>query len=183
MTSSSPVLSESFIANSKQYKWDTTNKCLFTNGYYSLMQNPGYLLSCNAEATNFSNFVYQVTFTIVHGDCGGISFRAQNPTNFYFFEICQNGDHKGQYRFAIVTDGNENDKIGFTQSPAINTGINQPNTIAVIANGGAFVIKVNYHEVDTASDGTFRDGKIGVFAEAQHQQTLVEFSNAQVWNL
>ncbi len=187
MTTSSPILDDALSDNSKGDKWDTNKNCFFTNGTYSVTQAPADALTqpaphttCTAEATNFSNFVYQVTLTIVQGNCGGISFRTQqNNTDYYVLEVCQDGS----YRVARFSDGNENDLISFTSSPAIRTGINRPNTIAVIANGRAFVMKVNYQEVTSVSDGSYSDGKIGVFAEAHTKQTMVAFNNAEVWNL
>lgn len=47
---------------------------------------------------------------------------------------------------------------------AIKQGINQSNVIAVVANGSSFDLYVNGQKIDSASDGTYSQGFIGLIA-------------------
>src|SRR5690348_14654456 len=60
---------------------------------------------CTAEATDFSNFAFEVQLKILHGDCGGMIFRADsNSGKLYFFEVCQDGRYLfSRYWTILVT--------------------------------------------------------------------------------
>src|SRR5207249_2537573 len=138
----------------------------------------GYLAPCFAQATNFSNFTYQVQMTIVKGDQGGIAFRADaSKGKFYYFHININGT------FILETYSNYNSIAILKQgsSPAIKTGLNQTNLIAVVAKGNSLVLYVNKQPITSVNDGTYSNGQIGVIAESIENTTEVTFSNAQVW--
>ena len=67
-------------------------------------------------------------------------------------------------------------------TPAIHTGLNQANTLAVVAQGNTFDLYVNDEKVDSVSDSTYSQGEIGVLAANQAGNgTEVVFSNAMVW--
>ncbi len=118
--------------------------------------------------------------TIIQGDCGGILFRGDDASSkFYFFRVCQDGSYA---LTAFLGSNNLNGLTGNTSS-AIHTGINQPNTIAVVANVSTLDLYVNQQKIDSVSDGTYSHGQVGVVAEASNNQTLVMFSNAKVWTL
>jgi hypothetical protein len=89
-----PIINDPLQDNSQNYNWDVTNilgggGCAFTGGaYHAGMPQKGYISACFVQATNFSNFSYQIQMTIIKGDQGGIAFRADSGKgSFYYFSI------------------------------------------------------------------------------------------------
>jgi hypothetical protein len=68
-------------------------------------------------------------------------------------------------------------------SPAIKTGLNQPNLLTVIARGSNISLYVNRRYIASVTDNNRSSGLIGVFAQNDGNLTDVAFSHAQVWNL
>src|SRR6266704_5543585 len=66
-------------------------------------------------------------------------------------------------------------------SPAINTGLNQTNLVAVVASGSTIDLHVNNQKIDSYSDSTYSQGLIGVAAADVNNPTEVVFSDAKVW--
>jgi serine/threonine protein kinase len=173
------VLSDPLQDNSKNYQWDERVGCRFTGGAYdvqALASNTSQ--PCYAHTSSFSNFTFEVQMRIVQGDCGSIVFRAESTTSsFYGFRICQDGHysfivHSGPYSRTIV------DHV----APAIHTGLNQSNTLAVVAQGNTFDLYVNDEKVGSTSDSSYSQGEIGVLATNQAGNgTEAVFSNAKVW--
>ena len=130
----------------------------------------------------FSNFAYQVDMTITQGDEGGILFRA-DPTNskFYLFRISQSGAY--DLFLYIDNQGTHAKNLLSNSTTLFKRGLNQTNTIAVVARGGAIYFFINGQYLDNVNNSTFASGKIGVFAESNTNSTDVAFSNAHVWQL
>jgi serine/threonine protein kinase len=183
-----PIINDPLKDNSQNYNWDTTNiqgggGCAFAGGaYHASMPQTGYISACFAQATNFSNFSYQIQMTIIKGDQGGIVFRADpSKGSFYYFHISTSG------AYALETYSNYNPSRSQPliqgTSPAIKTGLNQTNLIAVVANGNGLKFFVNMQQIASVSDGTYNGGKIGVIAEDISNPTEVVFRNIVVWPL
>ena len=186
----SPVLNDSLNAQSGS-NWDTlmpTNSsvggsCQFVNGaYHSNMPTTKYFQPCYANNPTFNNFAFQVQMTITQGDEGGILFRSDpNNSKYYLFRINTNG----AYNLLVYTSSQASSATflltGTTQS--FKTGLNQPNTLALVAQGNNLYFYANGQFINSASDGTFISGKIGVFGEDATNPTDVAFTNAQVWQL
>jgi eukaryotic-like serine/threonine-protein kinase len=172
---------------SKGYAWDvgthTNGTCAFTGGaYHSSTPNTQYFYVCAAEATDFSNFAFEVQLNILKGDCGGLIFRADsNSGKLYFFEVCQDGTYHFS-RYMDYTGNNVKDLAGGS-SAAIMTGLNQSNVLAIVAQGSTLTLYVNKQKIASASDSTYGHGQIGLFADAFNHPTEVAFSNAKVWTL
>jgi len=66
---------------------------------------------------------------------------------------------------------------------AIHIGLNQTNTIAVVANGPILDLYVNLQHIATFHNSALDSGQIGVFAENDGIPVEVVFSNAKVWTL
>lgn len=177
--------------SSNSYPWyegsDTTGACTFTGGAYraSASQHGNYYLC--TPGPSFSEFTYEVQMTVLQGDGGGIVFRA-DAVNFKFYRFLIN--QSGSYALYRNKDNISGDATTLTagsltvgSSPSIHTGLNQPNLIAVVANGSNITLYVNHRQIAQVSDGTYSQGQIGVFAEDEGQQTEVVFSNAKVWAL
>lgn len=154
--------------------------CQFINETYHVIElNANYFTYCT-DKTPFDNFAFEVQMTIIQGDCGGIIFRAAGTVgNNYFFQICQNGT------YALYTIGSNNSisktLIRSKSSHAVHSGLNQANTIAVVANGATLTLYVNYQNIDHITDATYSRGQLGFVAYPENQTTEVIYSNAKVW--
>ncbi len=184
------VLYDPLSSNSNVSNWlvpspDPYGACEFTGGAYHISQSRlNYYFFCNAQATDFSNFVYQVQMTIVKGDTGGIVFRIDNTSSkFYYFHISRDGS----YGLDLYMDNLRKDRIPLKSgsSSAINPNLYQTNLIAVVAIDNNFDLYVNNTRIASVTDNnsTYSHGQIGVIADAVNNPTEVVFSNAKVWTL
>jgi hypothetical protein len=189
-TSGNPTLNDSLNAPGNN-NWDqlaasnstASGSCAYTGGaYHSNMPTKGYFQPCYAQAPTFSNFAYQVQMTITQGDEGGILFRA-NPANskFYLFRISQSGAY--DLYLYIDNQGTHAKNLLSNSSGLIKQGLNQTNTITVVARGGNLYFYINGQYLDSVSNNMFTSGKIGVFGESNNNPTDVAFNNAQVWTV
>ena len=162
------ALSDPLQDNSQGNNWDEINLvggggCAFVHGAYdSNMPQKGFFSPCFARNTNFINFSYQVQMTIVKGDQGGISFRADaDKGSFYYFYININGSFGLEIFNNYVLSGTLKQGL----SPAIKTGLNQTNLIAVVAQANRLNLYVNMQLIASTNDNTYSQGQIGVVAE------------------
>ena len=181
----SQTLNDPLKDNSKGYRWDigpfaNGGSCSFTGGSYHVgVSLQGHLLACNAEAVTFSNLTYEVQMTILKGDRGGIFFRqvgTQGPYYYYSIKI------DGSYELDSF-DGTISHVLQRGTSPAVKTGLNQPNLLAVVAQGSNIDLYVNGQSILHITASTTSSGLIGVAADATDQPAEVAFSNARVWIL
>lgn len=182
-----PALNDPLVDNSKGYGWDTSSftgfPCEFTGGAYHVKaQTQGFFSLCLARGTDYSNFAFQVQTTIIAGDSGGIVFRADGANNrYYLFEILSNGTYGLTLYDGIASHTRT---LDHGSSSAINTGLNEPNLITVVAQGSSIDLFVNQQYVTGRSDSTYSHGQIGVMAGDHYgNSTEVVYSNATVWTL
>ncbi len=179
------TLNDSLIDNTKGYNWDEGSfgnggTCSFTGGSYHVgMSLQGHLLACDAEAVTFGNFACEVQMNILKGDRGGIFFRqvgTQGP--YYYFSIKIDGSYElDRY------NGNTSSVLQRATNQVIKRGLNQPNLLAVVAQGSSIDLYVNGQSVLHSTDSTTSNGLIGVAADATDQPAEVAFSNVRVWML
>ncbi len=190
--SGSLTLYDPMIDNNQGNQWQvqsdniTGNSCLFVDGAYHVVDVPHYGGACFATATDFSNFTYQIEMTFIKAgqsfDGGGIAFRS-SENNYYYFEVFESG----RYTFVSCTGNDCSHAIVESLSQAISsfhTGLNQPNTIAIVVNGNSFDLYVNgAHVAGPVSDSnnTSDHGMIGVFGAANDATTELVYSDAKVW--
>jgi hypothetical protein len=169
---------------SQPYQWDVYVNdslgltCQFSNGAYHVSESKMAVYTCPDQA-QFSNFAFEVQMTILHGNCGGIIFRI-NPdaTKYYLFQVCATG----YYELDAGLDSTHFKTLVTKSSPAITTGYNQLNTIAVVANGSTLDLYVNHTKIDSVSNSTSTGaGFIGLAAGDSSEPTEVAYSNAKVW--
>ncbi len=182
-TGGSIALNDPLRDNSNGYFWggsDSHGTCEFAGGAYQVSVPQGYTHYCTASTTNFSDFTYEVTLTILQGDCGWIIFRG-NDTNGtgYLFRVCQDGT----YALDLNVDNVLSTLLASSSSSVINMGLGQSNVIAAVANGGTLDLYVNQQKIDSVSDSTYNHGQIGVGAISLGTATEVVFSNARVWTM
>ena len=159
--------------------------CIFRAGAYHVTQPmEGFFHGCIAQATNFSNFVYQVQMTIAQIGSGGILFRTHIAmSKTYYFSI--NADSSYTFRvYAKQFKGNARTLTpALIASSAFHAGLYQTNTLAVVANGVTLDLYVNLQHIATFHNSALNSGQIGVFAENDGIPVEVVFSNAKVWTL
>ncbi|MBV9228146.1 MAG: hypothetical protein JOZ18_02445 [Chloroflexi bacterium] len=101
-----------------------------------------------------------------------------NSNKYYLFEV----DRNGSYGLSVGIDEKTSKTLVSRPSPAIITGLNRTNTIAVVANGDTLDLYVNYTKVDSVKDTTYTDaGNVALYVEASSNPAEVAFSNAKVW--
>jgi len=184
MTAGTQALIDPLQDNSRNNNWDITTLaggggCVFTNGaYHSSMPQQGPFSLCFAQATNFSNFTYQVSMQFVQGNIGGMIFRASDADgNFYYFHISSNGT----YGLDIYSGNLPTKTLSQGPATAIHTETSQTNILGVKANGNMIDLYINRQFITTVYDSTYSSGQIGVVADAIEVPTEVAFSNAQVY--
>lgn len=185
-TAGSPTLTDNLTDNTGGNRWDEgfagngNTGCFFNQDYHARETQVNFLQPCYADATNFSNFVYEVQMTIDQGSQGGILFRAnKSQGQYYLFRIGTDGSYTLE-----VSDNNKSVKmLSSGISAAINTGDGQSNDMAVLANNNTLYLYVNQQLVTAAVDSTLSAGQIGVAAIDYSTPTEVEFSSVQVWKL
>jgi hypothetical protein len=159
----------------------TGGACQFTNGSYHVSEaQSNEIHTCIAQGgLDYSNFAFEVQMEQLKGDCGGMAFRDDGSgINDYDVIVCEDGS----YSLSVTTEPNVTTKIVKSgTSLAIQTGLKQANTIAVVANGNRVNLYVNRQEIASVSDNTYSHGTIGFLAEALSNSTEVAYSNAKVW--
>src|SRR5579884_3676747 len=184
--SGKPALQSSLSSNDT-YNWSeydakSFGSCIFKNERYyaSVPLGSGYNF-CSATNSSFKDLAVQVEMTITRGDKGGIEFRS---SSYY-------SDSPSSYTFTIGKDGSYSFHSDYTGKTLLNdfssfikTGLNQTNTIAVIAQGSHFYLYINRHYITSTSEAYYTTGgTIAVGAQATVHPTEVAFRNVQVWKL
>lgn len=180
-----PVLSSSLAGqdgnNWDQYQTTDGGGCAFTGGaLHATLFSQHFYVPCFAQASNYSNFAFQVQMTMNKGDEGGIVFRADDQNaKFYLFTV----GHDGTYALYLSKDNNHNMSIAYGNSSLINKNYGQANTLTVIAKGSTIYLYINKQYVSSVTDSTYTSGKVGIFASDNTNNTDVSFTNAEVWKL
>ncbi len=118
---------------------------------------------------------------ILEGDCGGIIFRGDANGSLYLFRVCQDG----YFNLSLYVDnlGINARNLLNGLSPAINTGLKQSNTLAIVADGSMLSLYMNHQKIGSIGDSTYTHGSIGLIASAVDNPTEVAYSNVKVWKV
>jgi hypothetical protein len=155
----------------------------YTNGEYAItikqVGNPergtaGWTL---LEGRTFTNFIVEVECRMVErvatGACG-LALRAQDDDNWYKFSV---DPGRGQANAHLLVNNLQTKQLFPWQTvPAIKTGT-QTNRLTVIMTGNRFGFLLNGAEVGSFTDDTFRQGRIGLIANAFTEPIQARFSN------
>ena len=176
--------------NSAGYQWMDdrekltveTEGCHFCDETYrvSIGNKPtSWMAYCLALETNFSNFVYQIEAILLQGTEIGIVFRQTAQHGRYYFYIRRDGSYGLQCaarpQSRLLADG---------MSSAINIGLNQPNVLAVVANGPTIDLYVNRQHLTRVTDTTHPAGRISTgTASDANSPSEAAFRNVMVWTL
>ncbi len=133
--------------------------CRFIDGTYHIVNtgmSRAYMIYCLALNSSLSNFTYQIQATLLKGSAVGIVFRQAVHYRYYYFAIWQNGSYALEWHNGtlsrILTQGS---------SPAIHTGLNQPNILAVVAHDTTLDVYVNQQHLTRVTDNSYAGGRIG----------------------
>jgi hypothetical protein len=134
-----------------------------------------------AEPT-FANFVLEVDVKQVAGhpeSSFGVLFRMQGPEQFYRFDITGTGLYMIERR---DTDGTWSRFVeDWTETPAINQGLNVPNRLKVEARGSALAFYVNEILLQQVNDQGYAAGTVALDAGTfGHPGLRVAFDNVVV---
>ncbi len=139
---------------------------------------------CIGAGTKFANLVFQAQLMIIKGGAGGLIFRfapdADGNLTGYVFGI----DTQGQYFFTNYAPMTQSSKIlkqGI--SPLLATGVNQTNTLTVIARGSTMYLYINGENVGIVNDTAHTIGQIAFLGESDAGASDIAFSNVKVWAL
>jgi hypothetical protein len=152
----------------------------YVDGGYRLgLTETDYVTWANpASDRSFTNFEIEVDTRMVEGPEDnnlGVLVRYQaDDENFYWFQISSDG----YYAVSILRDGDWESMAGWEENPAIYTGPNVVNRIAVICSGDTFDFYVNDSYLVSVVDDTFAAGNIGLAAGTFDEPgVVVEFDN------
>ncbi len=177
------VLSDPLRNNSHGYNWDEgSNNCEFSqDGYHVRTEVIDYTFYCNAFATDFANFAYEVQMRILKGDSGGVVFHANGDNStFYYFRVAPNG----YYRLIISTGHGPETILDAGQASGFHTGPRQANLLAVVCNGSRIELFANHTYIASVTNDTYKHGQIGVAATTGDGGPVeVIFSDAKLWQL
>lgn len=190
------LTSDSMHNNSKGNKWDEaimndqqgTGKavCGFTGGAYHITRTSKGSLTCDPEATNLtlSNVVFEATITIIQGDEAGVQVRVdQTKDTSYVASINTSGNYVIDTLNNVPSPQNPYKILRSGQNSAIKTGLNQPNVIALAANGTTISLYINGQFIDSTTDTTYKSGQLGIYGYTSSNNMDVMVSNARVWKL
>ncbi|HEY6542963.1 MAG TPA: family 16 glycoside hydrolase, partial [Ktedonobacteraceae bacterium] len=179
------VMLDPLTDNTRGFGWaqgtasDSSGACTFTTAGYQVNSNKTqYYYYCPA-ANTYSNFTFEAQAKIIKGDCGGLIFRADtNAGKFYLYEVCANGSYN-LYQYKDL-NGDSN-LLANASSPAIKSGLNQTNTLAVTAQGSTLTLYMNGQKMTSVTNSAFTQGQVAFVADSFNNTTGIVFSNARLW--
>lgn len=173
---------DSLQSNTQGWEEYTHNEsaCKFVGGALHAFETvKEFYTNCLAKPT-FKNFTLEVQMAIIQGDCGGIMFRMDDThAKFYYFRVCTDGG----YACYLFTDNNSAhaQKLADGTSAAFNTGLNQQNTIAVVAASDSITMYINQTSLGSVANAQYTQGLIAVVAGDRGNTTEVVFKDVRVW--
>lgn len=161
---------------------DETRRYFYQDGHYSIEVFSDDWSNWTWRESTFSDFLMEVDVT-AQGEAGkgGVIFRTGGTYRFYYFAVAGDGRYKLAKKLAEGEDDWE-DIIEWKRSPHIRTGP-ATNRLGVVCVGPTISLYVNGKYLDTAQDGTFTEGKIGLMAGtfAGESHALFHFDNLHVY--
>jgi eukaryotic-like serine/threonine-protein kinase len=170
--------------NSRGFGWPQSNSadgsCNFkTGGYQVNSAKTQFFYFCTSASNSYSNFTFEVQVQIIMGDCGGLIFRADsNAGKLYLFEVCTDGSYN-LYLYRNLSG--DSSLLANASSPAIKSGLNQVNVLAVTAQGSTLTLYVNGQKLTSLTNSTYSQGEVGMVADSNNDTTGVIFSKARLW--
>ncbi|MCP5099194.1 MAG: hypothetical protein GY943_26880 [Chloroflexi bacterium] len=146
------------------------------------ISEPNLIQYSALSAPTFNDFIAEVDVRQIRGDVQssfGLLFRMQAPNQFYRFEITADG------MYMLERHNNDGSWTRFiedwTDSPAINQGLNVLNTLKVEAVGQNISVYVNDVLLQQISDSSYSGGVLALDAGTFTQPDLqVAFDNFRI---
>ncbi len=161
-------------------------RCFFSQSAWHAVAQPTYFSPCYATATNYQNFVLQVKMAFVSGHSGGLVFRADSTNDKgYQFRISTDGTYLLN-RIILDQQGNpigEGQTLMSGSSELVQKGTMQANQLGVMAQGETISLFINGKYVDSATDGSYHSGQVGVYVDSDAGTVEGVFKDLQVWKL
>ncbi len=180
------VMLDPLSDNSRGFAWAqgtaADGACTFTAGGYQVNSaKTQFYYYCPSTGNTYSNFTFETQVKIVKGDCGGFIFRADiNTGKLYLFEVCTDGS----YSLYVYRNLNgDSTLLANASSATIKSGLNQPNVLAVTAQGGTLTLYVNRQKITSVTNTAYNQGQVGMVADSINNATGVVFSNARLWTV
>src|SRR5579859_2739338 len=178
------VMSDPLKDNSRNYHWDVNNtanpgSCVFTGSGYQFTSN-NYFQNCQEYGiNNLTNFVLEVTMAPHQGSAGGFILRNTGNNGVgYYIDV----GPSGSYSF-----NRSPNNITLKQAMSSLIQQNQPSyLVSIEASGNQITLYVNQHKIDSVTDGTYSQGRIGFYVTGDCQtcsNTEVTFTNLNVWSI
>lgn len=176
------------LSTHSQWSADTNNTtrkdCIYRGGTFQVSEPTQQHFSiCNSDATNYSNFAFEVQMMIIKGDCGGITFRYNPQRQFYLFKVCQSPSSSDA---ALINYRNPNGTslLVLVQDRLVRLKrLNQWNTLTILAKGSELELYINNQLVGIGKDGSYPTGAIGLLAYNVTNSTEVAYKDAKIWTL
>jgi hypothetical protein len=186
VTSRTPTINDSLQSQSTS-QWDSLQQqgvsCLFTNGtYHDSILPPAKApkrQACLAEEPVFANLALQVDMQILQGDVGGIIFRANGRSSYYWFSL----DSHGCYRLVLLTAAGQAQILSNDQFSCLSITMQNTNQLTVIAQNSNIYLYIDGNFIHQFSNSFLTKGQIGLMAIERTQPTTIAFSNLKVWQL
>ena len=102
-----------------------------------------------------------------------------STTKFYAVRF----DTNGVYDLFSTQDSSHSTELAYGSSASFKKNAGQTNLLTIIARNSSIYVYINKQYVGNITDGTYKSGQIGFFAEDHTNPTEVAFNNAQVWQL
>ena len=174
-----PLHDERGPSGLKSSSSNPSDGCLFSGDAYHVTAARDLNRSCIATGSSFTNFAFEVQMSILTGSTGGMSFRA-DPIHGYLLLIHVDGEYELEYLGdsapVLLARGT---------TPALKEGTNQPNVVAVVAQGNNLDLYINHQHIVHVRDDHRSSGQIGLVADASGTTgpSEVGYRNMKVWSL
>lgn len=179
------AFSDPMSDNSGGHNWAETSGCLFSGGAYHVVANANFGNVCRGQNTNYSNFAMQAKLSFAssgqHFSGLGFVFRSDGNYNEYELTIFE----RGTYYIAVCryTSPGADCSRALVQGtiPNWKVGLNNPNTVAIVANGSDISLYVNAQRIAHVNDTTYTQGQIGFVSAGGDGTADVAVSKVKVW--
>jgi hypothetical protein len=185
ITVQTPAIVDSLL-NGPSSLWSVEERppggCEFAaDGLHVHIRELQHVFYCTSGRGIFSNFAFQIDMRILAGDGGGILFRGDTQAgNYYVLNVSPSG----VWRIFLRQKDQTAAELGEgTAVPSYRSGLQQKNTLTVIARGIQMYLYINQQFATTVQDSTYTAGELGVLANETTVQTTVVYSNARIWRL
>ncbi|HZO74905.1 MAG TPA: hypothetical protein VFB60_22045 [Ktedonobacteraceae bacterium] len=181
------AFSDPMSDNSGGHNWAETGGCQFSGGAYHVTAAANYNNVCHGQNTNYSNFAMQAQLTFIssgqHFSGLGFVFRSDGNYNEYELTIFERGTYS--LTLCKYTNPGADCSHALAQGtcPSWHAGLNNPNTVAIVANGSDISLYVNGKRIAHGSDTTYTQGQIGFLSTGGDATTEGAISNLKVWTL